>query len=131
MDRIPLAVLGAHLQGQPLNHQLTERGATLITQTTTARCYRLYALQTEPPKPGLVRVDPTERATAAIEVEVWEMDVDAFGAFVDAVTAPLAIGRVQLADGSDVAGFVCEPIAIRGATEITDYGGWRAYLSRG
>lgn len=122
-----LAVAGAHLGGQPLNHQLTDLDATLAATTTTAPCYRFYALATEPPKPGLVRVADGDPTGAAIEVEVWELNAEAFGRFVDAIPAPLAIGRVRLASGEDVAGFLCEPIAVAGAEEITAYGGWRAY----
>jgi len=121
-----IAVVGAHLSGQPLNHQLTSRGATLVTSTTTAPIYRLFALATDPPKPGLVRVGVVDGA-GAVEVEVWELDAAGFGSFVDEIPAPLGIGRVQLADGTDVAGFLCEPIALDGAPDITRFGGWRAY----
>jgi allophanate hydrolase len=121
-----LAVVGAHLSGQPLNHQLTARRARLVATTRTAPIYRLYALPTEPPKPGLVRVGDVDGA-GAIEVEVWELDDAAFGSFVDEIPAPLGIGRVVLEDDRDVAGFLCEPIAIDGAPDITHHGGWRAY----
>jgi allophanate hydrolase len=121
-----LAVVGAHLSGQPLNKQLTSRGATLVATTTTAPVYRLYALPTEPPKPGLVRVGDVDGA-GAVEVEVWELDDAGFASFVDAIPAPLGIGRLLLADGSDVAGFLCESIAVEDATDITHLGGWRAY----
>jgi allophanate hydrolase len=121
-----LAVAGAHLNGQPLNHQLTDRGATCVTTTTTAPAYRLYALDTTPPKPGLVRV---AAGGAAVEVEVWSLDPAAFADFVDAIPAPLCIGRVLLADGTDVAGFLCEPLAVDGAADITAHGGWRRYLA--
>ena len=121
-----MAVVGAHLSGQPLNHQLTSRGATLVASTTTAPVYRLFALATDPPKPGLVRVGAVDGA-GAVELEVWELDAAGFGSFVDEIPAPLGIGRVQLADGTDVAGFLCEAIALDGAPDITAYGGWRAY----
>jgi allophanate hydrolase len=121
-----LAVVGAHLTGQPLNHQLTDRGAVLAASTTTAPDYRLYALDTTPPKPGLVR---TPGGGAAIEVEVWAIDAAGFGEFVAAIPAPLGVGKVQLADGSEVPGFLCEPHAIVGAPDITTHGGWRAYLA--
>ncbi|MEO8352348.1 MAG: allophanate hydrolase, partial [Chthoniobacteraceae bacterium] len=53
---VDLAVVGAHLAGQPLNHQLTGRGGKLIRTARTASDYRLFALAgTLPPKPGLVR----------------------------------------------------------------------------
>jgi allophanate hydrolase len=123
---VRLAVVGAHLSGEPLNHQLTGRGARLVRTCRTAPVYRLYALaDTVPPKPGLVHIGS---AGAAVEVEVWELSLEAFGAFVAEVPAPLAIGTLELEeDGTSVKGFVCEPRAVAGATDITEYGGWRAY----
>jgi len=122
---VDLAVVGAHLHGQPLHHQLTELGARWVADTTTVAGYRLYALAgTVPPKPGLVRADGGGR----IAVEVYRLGVEAFGRFVAAVPAPLCIGPVQLETGA-VAGFLCEPAALDGATEITEFGGWRAYLA--
>jgi allophanate hydrolase len=122
-------VVGAHLTGQPLNHQLTDLGAVLTQSTTTAPAYRFYALDTTPPKPGLVRV---AEHGAAIELEVWSISEQGLGAFVHAIPAPLGVGKVELADGTEVTGFLCEPLAVEGAAEITHHGGWRAYLaSRG
>ena len=124
-----LAVVGAHLSGLPLNHQLTDRGARLVARTHTAEHYRLYALPgTTPPKPGLVRVD--EPTGLGVEVEVWELDWPAFGSFVGQVPPPLAIGSITLADGTVVKGFLCEAVATVGALDITADGGWRAYLAR-
>ena len=123
-----IAVAGAHLEGEPLNHQLTDRGARLVRLTRTAPCYRMYALATDPPKPGLVRV-PVGDDALGIEVEVWTLAPRGFASFVDHVPAPLVIGRVLLEDGSDVAGFLCEPIALDGARDITEFGGWRAYVA--
>ena len=122
-----LAVCGAHLGGQPLNAQLTSRGATLVARTTTAPTYRMAALDTTPPKPGVTRVVD---GGAALEVEVWAIGVAAFGAFVEAVPAPLTIGTVELADGTWVKGFLCEPHAAARAEDITAHGGWRAWLAR-
>jgi allophanate hydrolase len=129
-DEIALAVVGAHLTGQPLNGQLTSLNARLLRTTTTTDAYRLHALAgTTPPKPGLVRVAPG--AGAAIEVEVWALAPAAFGAFVAAIPPPLGIGTLLLADGSAVKGFICEPAALAGAKDITSFGGWRAYLNEG
>jgi allophanate hydrolase len=123
---VEVAVVGAHLSGEPLNHQLTERGARLLKTCRTANDYRLYALTgTVPAKPGLVR-DPTFRGSG-IELEIWAIPIDRFGDFVAAIRAPLGIGTVRLDDGDEVKCFVCEPYAIPGATEITHFGGWRAY----
>jgi allophanate hydrolase len=125
---IPVAVVGAHLTGQPLNAELTERGAQLAARTTTAPCYRLFALAgTVPPKPGLLRAEGHPGA-AAIEVEVWDVPGEAFGSFVAGVPAPLAIGKLELADGRWVSGFVCEPAGLAAAEDITVHGGWRSYL---
>lgn len=128
---IRLAVVGAHLAGQPLHHQLADRDARLVAATRTAPTYRLYALATDPPKPALVRVSPDDPDAAAIEVEVWALAAVDFASFVDLVPAPLAIGRVQLADGTDVAGFTCEPAALADEPpDITVHGGWRAHLAQ-
>ncbi|MEU9734271.1 allophanate hydrolase [Streptomyces sp. NPDC048002] len=123
--QLPLAVVGAHLTGRPLNHQLLALGARLESSTTTASEYRLYALETVPPKPGLVRA--TEGG-AAIEAEVWRLPAEGLGTLLAGLPRPMTLGTVELADGTLVTGFLCEPEAVRGAREITSYGGWRAYL---
>jgi allophanate hydrolase len=123
---ISVAVVGAHLTGEPLNDQLTERGARLVKACRTSPDYRLFALHgTSPPKPGLVREPGYEGP--GIELEVWAMPEDRFGGFVAAVPSPLAIGNVRLATGEWVKGFLCEPLAVPGAEEITHFGGWRGY----
>jgi allophanate hydrolase len=123
---VPLAVCGAHLAGQPLNHQLTTAGAFLIEATKTAPNYRFYALKgTVPAKPGLF-YSPGEGA--AIEVEVWAVPQNNFGGFVAAVPPPLAIGTCTLESGRKVKSFVCEPYALADAQEITELGGWRSFL---
>jgi allophanate hydrolase len=125
---VSLAVVGAHLSGQPLNWQLTQRGARLLKTCRTARGYRLYALDaTAPPKPGLVRDENFEGP--GIEVEVWAIGAEHFGSFVAAVPAPLGIGSATLDDGQIVKCFICESYAIAAAKEITEFGGWRKYLS--
>ena len=126
---IALAVAGAHLSGQPLNHELTDRRAQLVRSCRTAPGYRLYALEgAQLPKPALVRDRHFDGR--GIEVEVWVMPEDEFGSFAAGVSAPLGIGNAVLDDGSTVKSFICEPCAIAGATEITQFGGWRHYLSQ-
>ena len=123
-----IAVVGAHLAGLPLNHQLLERGATLVRAAWTAPWYRLYALpNTTPPKPGLVRVAGGD-VGPGVEVEVWDMEPAAFGSFVDGVPPPLCIGTIDLEDGEPVKGFLAESYAVAGAKDITCFGGWRNYL---
>lgn len=126
---VELLVLGAHLRGQPLNGQLTERGAALVAEAKTAPGYRLYALDTEPPKPGLVR-DPELTAGGGIVGELWAIPRDGLATLLEQLPSPMALGAVTLSTGRSVVGFLCEPAALQGATEITDYGGWRSYLDR-
>jgi len=122
-----MAVVGAHLQGQPLNWQLTQRGGRLVRTCRTAKTYRFYALKnTTPPKPGLVRVPGFDGP--GIEVEVWALPANTVGTFVDGVPQPLSIGTLELEDGQFVKGFLVEPSATEDATEITHLGGWRKYL---
>jgi allophanate hydrolase len=126
-DALPIAVVGAHLSGQPLNHQLTDLGGRFLRATETAAAYKLYALpNTTPPKPGLARVDA---GGAPIAVEVWALPPGGFGAFVSRIPPPLCIGSLELADGTRVSGFLAEPHALAAATDITRFGGWRAYLA--
>lgn len=128
METVKLAVVGAHLEGMPLHWQLTSRDAKFVEATTTAPTYKLYAMaESVPPKPALVHSEDG----AAIALEVYELDMAAFGSFVAEVPPPLAIGTVTLADGSMVKGFVAEPRAMTGAEDITALGGWRAYIARG
>jgi len=124
---LPIAVVGAHLSGLPLNGQLIERGATLLEATTTAPRYRLHALPgTVPPKPGLVR---DEAAGHAIALEVWAMPQSAVGSFLALIPAPLGLGSIELADGRRVHGFLCEAHAVAEAPDVSGFGGWRAYLA--
>jgi allophanate hydrolase len=124
---VRLAVVGAHLTGMPLNHQLTSRESTFVERCRTASSYQLYALaNTTPPKPGLVKA---VTAGAPIEVELWDVPLERFGSFVAEIPSPLGIGSLELEDGRIVKGFICEPIGLQGARDITAFGGWRAYLA--
>jgi allophanate hydrolase len=125
---VAIAVVGAHLSGMALNGELKALDGRLLQTTTTAHDYRLYALRgTAPPKPGLLRVEAG--LGAAIEVEVWALTTKAFGEFVANVPPPMSIGTVRLADRSTVKGFLVEPQATIGARDISQYGGWRAFLA--
>jgi allophanate hydrolase len=125
-DTVRLAVVGAHLSGEPLNHQLVGLGARLVETVATAPGYRLFALpDSEPPKPGMVGGGRPDGP--GIELEVWELPAEGFGRLVAGVPPPLAIGTVVLDDGRAVKGFLCEADALAGAREITAFGGWRAY----
>ncbi len=125
METVKLAVVGAHLKDMPLHWQLTSRNARPLGEARTAPSYRLYAMaDSVPPKPALVHTGDG----ASIALELYELDMAAFGSFVAEVPPPLAIGTVTLDDGSLVKGFVAEPRAIVNAEDITALGGWRAYM---
>ena len=127
METVKLAVVGAHLKDMPLHWQLTSRDARPLGEARTAPSYRLYAMaDSVPPKPALVHTGEGAR----IALELYELDMAAFGSFVAEVPPPLAIGTVTLEDGSLVKGFVAEPRAIANAEDITALGGWRAYMQR-
>jgi allophanate hydrolase len=124
---LTLAVVGAHLRGLPLNGQLVERSARFLCATRTAPHYRLFALPgTTPPKPGLVRVPD---GGVAIEVELWAMPAAAVGSFLALIPAPLGLGTLHLADGSACHGFLCESHALAAAQDISQHGGWRAFMA--
>jgi allophanate hydrolase len=125
---VRLAVVGAHLTGQPLNPQLTQLNARLVRACRTAPIYRLFSLAgTKPPKPGLVRV--ADSSGNSIEVEVWEMTPEAFGRFIAATPPPMGFCTLRLEDGEEVKGFTCESCATLGSRDITEFGGWRKYLA--
>lgn len=126
--RYELVVVGAHLSGMPLNHELRQRGGTFARAVATRPLYRLYRLAGGPPfRPGLLRVDD---GGGPIETEVWSLPADGFADFVCAIPSPLCIGTLELADGSAPKGFLVEPAGLEGARDITHFGGWRAYIDR-
>ncbi len=140
---VPIAVVGAHLEGMPLHGQVLAAGARLLARTRTAPCYRLYALSGGPPaRPGLVRVQPSTRkelspappATVestlggSIEVEVYAFPTHSIGEFLALIPPPLGLGSLELEDGRWVKGFICEPWGLVGALDVTASGGWRYHL---
>jgi allophanate hydrolase len=124
---IEIAAVGAHLSGLPLNRELIELGGVLLREVETTANYRLFALPgTVPPKPGLLRVAPGEGGS--IKAEIWGLDARAFGNFVAAIASPLGIGTISFSDGTSAKGFIVEAEAVKGAKDVTQSGGWRAYV---
>ena len=125
--RIEIAAVGAHLSGLPLNRELVALGGVLLREVETVPNYRLYALPgTVPAKPGLLRVAPGEGAS--IKAEIWSLDAEAFGTFVAAIPSPLGVGALNFTDGTSAKGFLVEAEAVKGAKDVTSFGGWRAYI---
>jgi allophanate hydrolase len=128
-EEIAIAVVGAHLSGMVLNSELKALGGRLLEASRTAPDYRLYALETTPPKPGMLRVQPG--TGSSIELELWALSAAAFGKFVAAVPSPLSIGTVRLVDGRGVKGFIVEPADVNGARDISEFRGWRTFMAEG
>ncbi len=131
-EGMDIAVFGAHLEGLPLNHQLTSRGGRLRARTRTAPVYRMHCIPPMngiPARPGLVRSEGNE-AGASIDCEIWNLPHASVGTFLNAIAAPLGLGRVPLEDGTEVCGFICEASAVRNLPDITEFKGWRAWLAQ-
>jgi allophanate hydrolase len=125
--KVRVAVVGAHLSGLPLNHQLTDRRGVLVETVSTAPLYRFYELPgSRPAKPGLVRGESGH----SIVCELWDLPVETYGSFVAGIPSPLGIGTIVLEDGRNVQGFLCESWAVAGAKDISSFGGWKAFLSQ-
>ncbi|KAG9234945.1 urea carboxylase [Amylocarpus encephaloides] len=131
VQRSPLVVVGAHLSGLPLNFQLTEAGATLRCVAKTSPSYRLYDLlvgNNNIKKPGLKRVFENQEKGQSIEIEIWNISNKGLGDVLASVPPPLAIGSVEIADGTWMKGFVCEAWGLQNALDISSFGGWRSYI---
>jgi allophanate hydrolase len=122
---IPLLVLGAHMSGQPLERELHDRGGRFWRAAATAGRYRMYALPTTPPKPGLVHVSD---GGAVLAGELWHLPPAGLAALLAELPPPLTLGPVELDDGTRVTGFLCQPSAVADARDISGFGGWRGYL---
>jgi allophanate hydrolase len=125
-ESISLIVCGAHMEGLALNWQLSERGALFQEKNLSASQYRMYLLDGAVSRPGLVRDNENGQA---LEIEIWQVPKTEFGSFVATIPEPLGIGKVETQDGRWLPGFICETYAIKDAQDITELGGWRAYLN--
>ncbi|MCM3784988.1 allophanate hydrolase [Neobacillus mesonae] len=120
-----VAVCGLHMRGYPLEVQMQSAGARFIKEELTAPKYQLVKLDTLPAKPGLIK---ETAGGASIQLEIWEMPLEAFGEFTASIPAPLGIGKIELQDGTEIPGFICEAYAAQGAEDITVTGGWRTAM---
>jgi allophanate hydrolase len=127
--RVLLAVFGAHLRGQPLNRQLLVLGAEYVEDISTSDAYRLVALDTAPPKPGLVRCGPGRGARIA--GELWCIPAVGLGLLLADLPMPMSLTRIELADDREVVGFGCAQDAAAAGSDVTEYGDWREYLRSG
>jgi hypothetical protein len=119
-----LAVNGTLMRGLELNTNLVGAGATFVREDQTDACYRIWSIDDR--HPAMLRT-PGEGTSVA--VEVWDVPVAGLVNILLAEPPGLASGKVVLRDGSIVLGVLGEPFLCEGKREITQYGGWRAYVA--
>lgn len=119
-----LAVNGTLMRGLELNPNLIEVGATFVRETTTEPCYRIWSINDR--HPGMVRV---REGGVAVGVEVWAVPPAGLAEVLLREPPGLSIGKVKLSDGEVVLGVLAEPVLCEGQREITQHGGWRAYMA--
>ncbi|XPF94589.1 allophanate hydrolase [Colwellia sp. RE-S-Sl-9] len=124
---IDIVVAGAHLSGMALNWQLTDRGGMLKHATKTAAAYKMYAISGAVERPALLKDSANGNA---FDVEVWSLPISEFGSFVEGIAAPLGIGKVELDSGETLTGFIAEGYSAEIGTDISEFGGWRAYQNK-
>jgi allophanate hydrolase len=122
--RIEIVVFGAHMRGEPLNHELSRLGAVFSRSCRTAPHYRMFALEGIIERPALSR-DPSHGCK--LEGELWTVPAEAIGALLAGIGAPLGLGKIVLEDNAEKIGFICEAGSLAGARDISEFGGWRAY----
>jgi gamma-glutamylcyclotransferase (GGCT)/AIG2-like uncharacterized protein YtfP len=119
-----LAVNGTLMRGLELNGNLVAAGARFVREARTAPSYRLWSINDR--HPAMIRVNA---GGAAIAVEVWAVPAAGLASILQQEPPGLCIGKVRLADGEEALGVLGEPLLCEGMREITEYGGWRAYIA--
>ena len=119
-----LAVNGTLMRGLELNGNLLAVGARFVREARTAPVYRLWSIGDR--HPGMIGV---AEGGAAIALEVWSVPAEGLASVLLQEPPGLCIGKVRLADGEETLGVLAEPLLCAGKRDITEYGGWRAYVA--
>lgn len=122
--KVNLAVNGTLMRGLELNPNLLQVGAEFLREALTEPTYRLWSIGDR--HPAMQRVPEGGRAIA---LEVWAVPVSGVSSLLLGEPPGLCIGKVRLADGEEVLGVLGEAILCDGQAEITQWGGWRAYIA--
>ncbi len=123
-NNVLLAVNGTLMRGLELNPNLVDNGATFVREDATDACYRIWSIDDR--HPAMLRT-PGEGTNVA--VEIWDVPAEGIAKILLSEPPGLAIGKVVLRDGSIVLGVLGEPFLCKDKREITQYGGWRAYIA--
>ena len=124
-DSAHLADNGTLMRGLELNPNMVAAGATFVREASTVPAYRLWTINDV--HPAMIRV--TDDSGTAVELEVWDVPLDGLAGILLKEPPGLTIGKVTLDDGSEVLGVLGEPALVEGQLEITEHGGWRAYIA--
>ena len=124
MMTVKLAVNGTLMRGLELNPNMITAGATFVREAVTVSAYRLWSINDR--HPAMIRV---ASGGASVAVEVWAVPPDGLAKILLQEPPGLCIGKVTLADGEEVLGVLGEPLLCAGQREITQHGGWRAYIA--
>ena len=124
MTAVKLAVNGTLMRGLELNPNMIDAGATFVRETATVPAYRLWSIHDR--HPAMIRV---ASGGVSVAVEVWAVPPDGLAQILAQEPPGLCIGKVRLADGEEVLGVLGEPLLCEGHREITQHGGWRAYIA--
>jgi hypothetical protein len=115
---------GGGMRGGSLHHLL--RGAPLVADDArTAPRYRLHSVGDRYPA-----LEPVATGGTAIAGEVYDLPLDVLrDSLLPAEPPELELGVIELADGTASLGMIlrrpCPPLDE--LTDISKYGGWRAY----
>ena len=121
---IKLVVNGTLMRGLDLNPNMIDAGATFVREATTVPAYRLWSIDDR--HPAMIRV---ASGGVSVAVEVWAVSPEGLAQILIQEPPGLCIGKVELADGEEVLGVLGEPLLCEGQREITQHGGWRAYIA--
>jgi hypothetical protein len=123
-DSTLLAVNGTLMRGLELNPNMVAAGATFVREDETEACYRIWSIGDR--HPAMLR---TPGAGTRVALEIWSVPLVGLAGILQNEPPGLAIGKVVLRDGSIVLGVLGEPFLCEGQREITEFGGWRAYIA--
>jgi gamma-glutamylcyclotransferase (GGCT)/AIG2-like uncharacterized protein YtfP len=124
MATVELAVNGTLMRGLKLNPNMLSVGATFVREAKTAPEYRIWSIADE--HPAMQRVNS---GGVAVALEVWNVPAEGLASILQQEPPGLCIGKVKLDDGSFILGVLGEATLCEERTEISQFGGWRAYVA--
>jgi gamma-glutamylcyclotransferase (GGCT)/AIG2-like uncharacterized protein YtfP len=121
---VHLAVNGTLMRGLELNPNMINAGAAFVREAATVPAYRIWSINDR--HPAMIRV---ASGGVSVALEVWAVPPDGLAQILMQEPPGLCIGKVKLQDGEEVLGVLGEPLLCDGQREITQHGGWRAYIA--